>query len=292
MDQYLPGLTLSDRATSGFPLSIGTGLAFETLFPPRQAVYDPNREIPKHEDSSQYQTCWINVETLFRNMVSSVDKGAFVTASVQQLLTTILEEIEVIESLFQYEGRGVTVPVFYVNNLRSLERNPPHQVTFRTPTPDGQKFYDGRLRELLEKLHKSTDKLEEYSGDLRPKDRTNDLIITHIPYDLTSYTRFGGLTLLESNTGRIKSRISWSSKYCPMSGVSFSRLPFTRKLLWIFGDRVHIKPMTPKIRTQIVEIADKCKWSGLTTPERVALDLSLNIRDPYFAAVFNALKDA
>jgi hypothetical protein len=107
------------------------------------------------------------------------------------------------------------------------------------------------------------------------------MIITHYPYDLLSHTKFSALDLLESNTGKLKSRYQWSSKYYPVGDVDMKVLPFTRKLLLVFGDRILIQPFDMKLRRLILEIADKRKWTSLTTDAKIMQDFELDIREPF-----------
>ena len=50
---------LGDRATSSFPLSIGTAIALEACFDPVSEVYKPEREMPKRIDLTKYNTVLI-----------------------------------------------------------------------------------------------------------------------------------------------------------------------------------------------------------------------------------------
>lgn len=97
---YSLGLTLHDRAVSAFPLSIGTSLAFESVFNGRQEPYDPSRVIPNHVDISNYESCWVNITTLFRNLSSAVEKEAFLGATAERLAATLEEEMGIINDLF------------------------------------------------------------------------------------------------------------------------------------------------------------------------------------------------
>ncbi len=60
---------LAERTVSAFPLSIGTSLAFESLFDGRQAPYDNERELPSRINIDDYKIFLINVGTLIRNII-------------------------------------------------------------------------------------------------------------------------------------------------------------------------------------------------------------------------------
>ncbi len=63
---------LLQRTVSGFPLSIGTGLALESILEPVQEVYDPQRVVPEKIKLNKYDAIWFNIDTLVRNIVGSV----------------------------------------------------------------------------------------------------------------------------------------------------------------------------------------------------------------------------
>src|SRR5574343_113330 len=122
MNNYVSGQTLNERAVSGFPVSIGTSLALESIFDSTQDPYDPERKIPQRIDVSNYQAFFVNISTLFRNLSSAVDKQAFLSATTGQLTATLEEEIEVITSLFQNEGGGVCKRIFYFSDHSKLRQ--------------------------------------------------------------------------------------------------------------------------------------------------------------------------
>lgn len=81
--------SIHDRTTSGFPVSISTGLALESIFSPRQAVYDPDRVTPPRVDLSKYQEFWVNTATLFRNMVSASSREIVLNHNVHEIVSVI-----------------------------------------------------------------------------------------------------------------------------------------------------------------------------------------------------------
>lgn len=289
MDAYIAGATLSDRATSAFPLSIGTSLAFESVFKPYQAPYDPKRTIPNSVDVRNYTSCWVNVTTLFRNLSSAVTKDGFLNASVESLVSTLEEEIGVIQGLFESESNGMCKPEFYFSDYSSLERRHTVGLELRKPTTNSQHFYHSRLIETLRKLDKRSDIYHAFDDSLKPNHKEVAFVLTHQPYDLVDFQRFTRLDLLESNTGILKPKSMWASKFYPMSGLSFVHLPFFKKLLLVFGDKSLIKPTPLPLRKQVYETSIKRQWSAVTTLAKVKFDVDLDLTDPYSKAVFDAL---
>lgn len=288
-DNYTAGATLASRTVSAFPISIGTSLAFESVFFPRQPSYDPERQIPNRVEVTQYQSCWINVLTLIRNITGAVEKEVMQHASTSDITDTLCEEIEVIESLFQNEGMGVCKPYFYHSTYRDLRRISVPAFSLRGQNTPNQLAYQAMVDKVLREMERRTDQLRTFHDTIKPPMKDKGLILTHLPYDLLSQKSFEQLDLLESHTGILKTKHTWNTKYSPMAGKSFASLPFHRKLLMIFGDRYLIKPMAGKIREAILECADKRHWTPLTTEDKVKLDLSIDFKDPMHIQVFAAL---
>lgn len=285
----MSGDRLSTRTISGYPLSIATAHAFLAMFSPRTAVYDPAREIPSQVDVNKYSECWINVTTLFRNMVGAIQKEAFVKSTEKEFKDTLLSEMEVIDGLFQNEGMGVCKPMYYYTTHEKLVKSLPEQVKLREDKTDTQKAYAYKMHKTLEYLMKETEVVRKFDTNISPPGASNALIITHIPYDLVSYNRFNKLSLLESHTGKLKERNQWYTKYYAVGDSDLSHIPFMRKLLLIFGDSVLIQPSVYKLRKQIVDIATKRNWTPLTTLEKVMMDLEYEIHEPYVIGFLKSL---
>lgn len=287
--EYSLGTGWESKATSAFPLAIGTSLAFESVFQGRQPPYDKDRVIPNSVDVRDYDSCWINLTTLFRNLVSSVNKDVFTAAKPGEIADALEEEIAVIEGLFSVEGMGVCKPFFYYSTYEELLHKKVPGLTFRTENTDQQKYYKYQLDSVLKILEKRTDSLHRFKDALAPMQRERSFVLTHQPYDLTGHSRFDRLDLLESNTGVLKPKALWNTKYYPISGQSLIHLPFHKKLLFVMGDKVLIKPMPHVFRQKILEIAEKRKWTSLTTLDAINLHMSLDVQDPYMIAVWKSL---
>jgi len=286
-----PGDSLSNRTISAFPLSIGTSLSFESLFSPQLSPYDPNRPIPNNVNVSDYKEIWINLETLFRNINGAISKEAFLQSTEKEFKEVLEFEIEVINNLFNNEGMGICKPYYYYSTYDEIIKHPPHDsVRTRQDKTDFQKFYTFKLVKALELLFKGRDDLFKLSDIINPKAKVDALIISHIPYDLLSYVNFHRLDLLESHTGKLKPRHLWNTKYFPVGDSDLSMLPFCKKLLLIFGDKVLIQPSDIKLRKTIVDIAVKRKWTPMTTEAKMMLDFELEIKEPLVFQFLRSLK--
>lgn len=275
------GLSLSTRQVSGFPVSLPTGLSLESLFPRRMAPYDPDRKIPQKVDLTVYQECWISLSTLFRNMVSSMDADAASKVTAQQYKEELETEIDIINGLFMNEGNNHCRPKYYICTYKGLKGSIPPQILLREDKTEGQKAYTKKHDEVMKLLLKTNDEVVEFDMEIKPKSKVSAIILTHRPWDLLSHRNFNRLDLLESNTGRLKTKYSWNTKYYPVGNSDMSVLPFNRKLLLLFGDRIQIHPSDMKLRRILVETAHKCKWTAMTNEQKIMFDLQLHINEPF-----------
>lgn len=274
-------MQLYDRTTSAFPISIGTSLALESLFPGRQEPYDQKRVIPERIDVSDYQECWINLETMIRNISGSVNSVRYLECTVNHILDILREEMEVIESIFQIEGHGLCKPIFYFCSYKSLKKKYEGKIRFRNSHTVYQKNYDYKLKQVLKMIDKETDSIFSLDSEIKPVKKVSSIIITHIPYDLVSYNNFTKLDLLESHTGILKKKTHWNTKYAPIGKQDLSHLPFHRELLLIFGDKYLIEPHERQLRMTIYDISIKDKWTPFTTMDKIYTSFKSHITEPF-----------
>ena len=281
-------MSLFERTVSGFPLSISTGLAFESLFPIRQPVYDEERLPPVHIDIQQYNQMWINVDTLFRNLLDSADKTILMSTNYKEVVTVLIDEMNTIESLLMVEGQGVASPVFYVCDYEHALRNIHRAFSLRKPTSGNQLWRKSLRDEVMKELKKLKTQIVFFPGSIKTTEKPNALMLSHIPYDLTSKRYFQRLDLLESNTGKLKKPADWNTKYYPVPGYDMRILPFYRFLLLSLGDKVLIQPFPIKIRKQIMECATNRGWTPMTTTDKVLLDLSMDLHTFDYSVIQSA----
>jgi len=291
MDDMISGDSLSNRTISAFPLSIGTSLALESLFKPRLEPYDAKREIPNEIDINNYQEIYINLYTLYRNIVGSVNKEVFKNTNANELLSIMESEIDVINDLFSIEGNNLCMPIYYYNNYKNLfSFGQTHGIKFREDKTDYQKIYKQLFLDIIKKLFKHTDEHIEINSIIKPKNRNTSLILSHVPYDLISYMNFKKLDLLESHTGKLKHRHQWNTKYANIGDSDLSHLPFNRRLLLVLGDKILIHPNEYKLRKLIYDISIKRNWTPMTTNDKINQDFELEIKELYVLKYLQSIK--
>lgn len=278
---------LSGRAVSGFALSIGTGLAFESIFNPTQPVYDQARKSPPKVNLKNYTHLWVNVGTLYRNMVGACKSSDVPGISDSEFKDALALEMETIESLCKNEGNGLITPVFYFCTYESIYRNPGHKsIVLRSANTEKAKVYIAKLMSAIKMLDKEH-LVKILDSDLKPSFNQKALILTNVAWDLVSSKHFNRLDLIESHTGVLKNKTAWNTKYHKYKDLS--NLPFNSKLLKIFGDSEIFTPMLTSLRDLVLGVAVKGKWTVLTTKDKMMLDLDMYCNDKFVVHVIKSL---
>lgn len=270
---------LLDRVKSGFDLSIGTSLAFESIFENKIDPYDKNRIIPNKINILEYDEIWINISTLFRNLVGSISKELFLSSRYVHLADILIQEIIYIESLLMNDGKNRCKPIFYFQDYQKTNDILKSKIAkLRINTTPYQIEYNTKLLNTIDHLFKfyNDEKCIIINDHLRPKSKNKSIILTHIPYDLTSRKYFNRLDLLESNTGKLKTQIDYYTKFYPIPNIELNNIPFLELTLFIFGDHILLQPKDLKLRKEIVNIAKEFKWTAYTTIDRVKQSFSFS----------------
>lgn len=266
---------INSRAVSALPLSVGTSLAFESVFDPIQQPIDPDRKIPQHINLINYDRVYINVGTLFRNLYTSIDRSYHSTLDEGDLADAIAAEMATISDLFdKYTSQRVEVH-YYHCSYDDIHKRFPFGILRQAKT-DLQVLYERlylKTMKILLKRSKDEKITQIYEYDSKfsnPSKRV--LIITHFPIDLLNERKFKALDLLESHTGILKKVPEWYTKY--FDGRDLNFLPFSGMLLTVFGDDHHFRPQGIKVKHAIIELAQQKKWNCLTFDSIIARDLS------------------
>lgn len=266
---------LSGRTLSAFPLSVATSLAFESILTGPNPTIDPDRRIPQQIDLKNYNEFWINLSTLFRNIMTSLSKEDAAIVGASGLKDTLTYEIETIESIIKNEGSSSVKLVFYVcenKDATSISKNP--FAMMRGDTTDKQKIYRSLHNTTIAKFlkeHHESDSLRIFNSELKPKIRCKALILTHIAYDLLSHKNFTVLDLVESHTGVLKHKHQFHTKL--QNGKELVMIPFFKGFLQIFGDNEFYHPLNGKVRKALVELAIVNRWNQTTTLEKITFDI-------------------
>lgn len=284
---------LARRTVGAFPLSIGTSLAFESIFIGMQEAYDPQREIPNKVNANAYDVFYINLATLFRNMRGAVNKDDLVGITEHDYHEALSTEVDIIRRIISEQSAGFCTPVFYYCDYKTPYTKSHKAIMLRQDTTDGQKIMTQRLVKTMKLFldeHKGEPDVFAWDDEIKPNGiKPKALILTHTPHDLLSVHNMRTLDLIESHSGKLKPRHLWYTKFFDLPGGDLATIPFNRKFLLVFGDSVMYKPMDIRFRREIVEISKKQRWTAFTTMEKVKMDLGLFLKEKFMFDLFKEL---
>lgn len=261
---------LQNRPTSGFPISIGTSLSLETIFDPIQEVYDPNREVPEKIDINKYNTYLFNISTLFRNIIATISYNQLENIKKKDVLEVLLEEIEWLTNFFSMNNLIID---FYICKYTYVKKTYEKKKVLRLATTAKQIYIEELKNYCLDYIIKQDD-VHVFTKDIKVN-KDNTLIFTHIPFDLLSYNNFLTLDLLESNTGIVKSRKMWYTKYYPLpNGINMDFIPLLEYLLAeVFGDNHMFHPAPINKRLEVYNQLKKLNVNPLISEFELSLKL-------------------
>lgn len=242
------------REVGSLPVSIGTALAFESVFATNAL--------------SHYNNVLINLRTMVRNFYQALKTPVALTIDPMDAAAVVTEELQTLVSQFKN-----ATPVVYLSTYSDLETFLPG---CKRVVPTGEK------RLLLEALEEDTVlaivqqkviKVEVFDTcKLRFKVKGSALIFSHVVTDLFIRYEFTELDLLESYTATIKDRSEWYTKLT--NGKEMTTMPFNKFTLTIFGDKsVYIAPQGLLVRRALLELAESCKWTTIVSMEKIQSDI-------------------
>lgn len=254
----------TQKTISGFPLSIGTGIALESIFKPILEVYDDNIKVDK-VDINKFHTCYISVYTLIRNIVSAYPteyKNKILgTKDKKFLLKEVASEIDTITELFNEVKCNVYFYALpYMDIVSKLDNS------FFKKSKASQLDIEMLYKQVVDLLIKGTNGL--IKSNILPNNNPS-LIMTHTAIDLLKVSVVPNLSLLESHTGRVKDKSKFNTKYYKAAKFDMTIFPFTERLCCIFGDRHYIRPAAITFRKDIYNVATLKKWTPFTSESKI-----------------------
>jgi len=271
---------ISARAIGQYQLSIATSLAIESLM-----GIHPEIKVSK-PPINEFKELWVNVKTLFRNLMGSMHKDSAAQADRAELVEALWYECETIRAIIKEGTTRPTNVVFYVSDYKGMESKYKHAVLRRDNT-DKAKDYTQTQNKVIERLLKEhPENFLTFDLKLKATQKVNTVILTHYPYDLFSRKEFLNLVLLESHTGALKTPDMWYTKYYEGKDIPF--IPFREDLIQIFGDKEHFRPMDIKIKREVIELAQEKRWSAVTTTEKIKSNIN-DMKNPMSKAIIKDL---
>ena len=231
-------------------VSVGTALALEPI------LFDGNKD--------KIKNIWINLRTLSRNFIDSWDDYT----SLDKVALGEMFWLEVIKLDGILRVNDIKVS-FYVTQGSEKLQQLCKLAAVRLPKTEKQKgeYYIqenllsyGSNNAFMEKVLKFNFRLMGAQGK-------DVYLITHNPFDLLSDYEFGNLYLLESYTGKVKTRVDWSTK------LLNKEMPFNILTLQVFGDKSQFYSNKSLYKKEMIRLLKENKWNKLTHISKIKRDL-------------------
>lgn len=239
------------------------------------------------ESAPKENALYINVRTLLRNLVGSIeDPYQYTPDTIAEIL---LQEMEDIQGVISSALSKLSLH-YYIMSLKSLQQITP-LANHWVPTTKRQLQYDQLEHKVLSIVEGSamSKSIEVFDTLIQGANR-QAFIITHYPLDLLSRTKFRSLTLLESHTGAFKQHKDWITKL--NRNPDYSNLPFNLLTMQLIGDGgVLFKSSGLKWVRPYVELATKKRWTRATQYEKIRYDIR-GLKDREVAERYNQLLTA
>ena len=279
-------LVLADREQGAYPISIATSLALEGGFGNHPDTPTGVNEFAKAKG------IFINLRTLIRNILGSVDSETKYAATGEMVYNTLIAELEVIRGILNPLYTDEDAVRFYVMDYESLSKVYPKMI-FKEVSTDKQRTLATTENSVLHLMKSEMKEDQQMHADVEFLDSKfkhsgiGKLLLSSFPVDLLALPRGEFSGLLESHTGVVKTRVEYYTKFKDRS--KSERIPFDRAMIQIFGDSSNLFGMqTAQIRNKLKEIAEKYQWNALTTKDRVLLTVKLSKEPVLYDLVKNA----
>lgn len=244
-----------------YHVSLGTALIFE----------NDNFDIKKWPS-----LMYINLRTLYRNYVHSIDKKDYHKLERKSFVQTYLDEVAEIERIIKIVSNNRVKTVFYYPKYEKHDKVLP-KADEKVYNPENFDDVEVNMWKYV-KLHGLMTPFNyiEVKQEL-PKANEPVLLLSSFVIDLLSASNFPKLLLLESFTGKIKPRQEWYTKL----NVNKSKVgpqplvPFNKFTIQIFGDKSGALQGAPKeVRKVVRDMALNDGWSPVTSYEKIKYSIS------------------
>lgn len=219
---------LDEYVTSSFGVNIGTGLMLESILKPTDDRIDDDRLVPNNVKISDYNTYYINLNSLLVNIA-----GSFSATSIDELLkndkTMINVFLERAISEMVMIQELIDIDVVYYNMLYGpYDRK---KLLKESTNKDSKTYKLKKAISNMVSLVLASKEVKVEEVDIYLPKKKKSLISTSNTMDLLNSNKMD-LDLLEFHTGVLKQRNKFYTKV-----NTKVELPFEEVLLFAFGDK-------------------------------------------------------
>lgn len=258
------------------PISIGTAIAIQSI-----CGFDPEgKPLQRGSVVPQYRNIFINVRTLARNFIGGQLPEVKSSLNEKDIVYGIISDLRIINEVLQkYTSFGINV-IPYLCTYKGIKKVFPNAVfkEAKTELQRQQIMQENAVVDLIIKTQQTnnTNHILIFDTKFNIPKQDDTLIITHTPMDLLNEHLFRKLVLLESHTGKLKTSVEWNTKLKNFK-PEFQRIPFNDITIQLFGDTgdTFFPILSPRFKSDLVDIADKFQWNPLTSKQRMINGVSL-----------------
>ena len=263
------------REMGDIAISIGTSFALQGLFNEH-----PDKKASKTLPAMLGDSLYINVRTLFRNMINAMDNDKIFNVDVGSYVKALKSELTEIKNYLDDKEEKHLNVYYYLPTYASLAKEFGSSAELREPSTELQKrkielekSVFGQIDKELKDLPAENKYINIIDMEIKTEKRERGILLTHLPVDLLYTKGFSNVVLLESHTGELKQENKWYTKF---HAEASERIPFNKAMLIFFGDKGGMfKPQHHKARSALMSVADKYKWTYQTTKDKILLNLKL-----------------
>lgn len=242
-----------NRTLSSLPISVGTGLAIESLIQTPMA---------------KYSSLLINIRTLFRNAVGAFDYEEKLP-SVTEVYGAIEEDMRgIAEAIATLKLNNHINLIFYQPSYRGMKSKFPMaklKIIGEGKTTPLQYKMEALRKDVTNRIVDKYSKVITENNVTLPDFAGNAIIITHHPVDLATSNSYTRLNLLESHTGVLKTFPEFYTKLS--NGSELTNIPLNKLTIQVFGDRaVDFYSLPTRVKAEVKRLADEANWSSASTP--------------------------
>lgn len=243
-----------------YTISLGTALIFE----------NDNFDIKKWPS-----LLYVNLRTLYRNYVHSIEKKDYHKLERKKFIQDYLDEVAEVERIVLEVSNGRVKPMFYYPKYEKLDRLMPH-VEEKVYNPEDFDDIEVNMWKYVKQHQLMTPfNYVDVKQEL-PKADVPVLVLTSFVVDLLSASNFPKLLLLESFTGKIKSRQDWYTKLnVNANRVNQVTVPFNKFTIQVFGDKSGaLQGADRQIRKIVRDMAINDHWTPITSIDKIKYSIS------------------
>ena len=261
-----------NRTVGLYQCSIPTSLAIEGA-----AHTGERADLKGRPPIEDFESVWFNLRTLIRNAHNAFDRDDQTMLTTDVLIKTVEDDWEAVQQAIHTHNPQCDVEL-YLCTYEGISKRLPH-ANFKNSTTGKQMVYEALEKDVIRHfMAEYKDTLKVFKQELSGSKRC--VLVTHLPLDMVSSSKFPDLRLLESHTGVVKGPMQWWTK------LNVKRdgpvIPFNL-MMQIFGDSSTFSPQPLKIRKALLNISEKRHWHPLTTVSKIMQDVSLE-HEPHLHA--------